>query len=67
MYEECMKLINDVTRYEKIKNNGIKYFENIIYADSKLNGFKMYDNIDTVCFGFSKIIMEKLYEIFQSK
>ena len=64
MYEECMKLINDVTRYEKMKNNGIKYFENIIYADSKLNGFKMYDNIDTVCFGFSKIIMVKLYELF---
>jgi hypothetical protein len=41
--------------YEKMKNNGIKYFENIIYADSKLNGFKMYDNIDTVCFGFSNI------------
>jgi len=64
IYEKCMKLIDDVPRYEKMKINGIKYFENVIYCDSKLNGFKMYDNIDTVCFGFSKIIIDKLYEIF---
>ena len=64
MYEECIKLINDIPRYEKMKNNGIKYFEDVIYCDSKLNGFKMYNNIDTVCFGFSKIIIDKLYNEF---
>jgi hypothetical protein len=67
MYEECTKLLNDKPRYEKMKNNGIKYFENVIYCDSKLNGFKMYNNIDTVAFGFSKLIIDKLYEIFNNK
>jgi len=66
IYEECMKLINDVARYEKMKNNGIHYFENVIYSDSKLNRFKMYNNIDTVCFGFSKIIIDKLYNHYHN-
>jgi hypothetical protein len=66
MYDECMKLINDTSRYEAMKNNGIKYFENIIYGDSKLNGFNMYSNIDTVCFGFSNIIVEKLQKLIKT-
>ena len=63
MYEECMKLIDDTPRYEAMKINGIKYFENVIYGDSKLDGFKMYNDIDTVCFGFSKIIVDKLQNL----
>lgn len=64
IYEECIKLIDDTSRYEAMKINGIKYFETVIYGDSKLNNFKMYNNIDTVCFGFSKIIIDKLYNIY---
>jgi len=64
IYDECMKLIDDTSRYELMKINGIKYFENIIYSDSKLNRFKMYSDIDTVCFGFSKIIVDKLCNIY---
>ena len=67
MYEKCTKLINDTSRYEKMKLNGINYFKNFIYCDSKLNGFKMYDNIDTVCFGFSKLIIEKLYNFYHQE
>ena len=66
IYDECMKLLDDVSKYEAMKNNGIKYFENIIYGDSKLNGFKMYSDIDTVCFGFSNIIVEKLQKLIKT-
>ena len=64
IYNECNNLINDNLRYEKMKYNGIKYFENFIYCDSKISGFKMYDNIDTVAFGFSKNIITKLCNDF---
>ena len=63
IYDECMRLINDRKRYDIMCQMGKKYFENVIYCDSKLNGFKMYNNIDTVCFGFSKIIIDKLIDI----
>ena len=66
IYNECNNLINDKDRYETMKNSGKEYFENVIYGDSKLNGFKMYNNIDTVAFGFSKVIIDKLYDIFIS-
>ena len=67
IYNECVKLINDINRYEKMKINGIKYFENVIYGDSTLNGFKMYNDIDTVCFGFSKMIIDKLYNFYHKE
>lgn len=67
IYNECVKLINDINRYEKMKINGIKYFENVIYCDSTLNGFKMYNDIDTVCFGFSKMIIDKLYNFYHKE
>ena len=66
IYNECNKLINDKPRYDAMKKRGLEYFKNVIYVDSKLNSFNMYNNIDTVCFGFSKIIIDKLYEIFKN-
>ena len=50
-------------RLDNMQKNGRDYFNNIIYSDSNLTGFKMYNNIDTVCYGFSNIIVDKLYEI----
>ena len=60
IYNECLKLINNEKRYEAMKQRGIEYFEKVVYSDSKLEGFKMYNNIDTVCFGFSNLIIDKL-------
>ena len=60
MYDECIKLINDTIRYKLMSETGQQYFKTIIYGDSKLPGFKMYSNIDTVCFGFSNMIINKL-------
>ena len=64
IYDECVKLINDNNRYETMKQKGKELFENVIYCDSKLDEFdmnmNMYKNIDTVCYGFSKMIIDKL-------
>ena len=47
-----------------MKQKGKELFENVIYCDSKLDEFdmnmNMYKNIDTVCYGFSKMIIDKL-------
>ena len=67
IYEECKALIEDVERYRKMAQNGKEYFEDVIYSDAKLYKFKMYNNIDTVCFGFSGIIVDKLVEIHNEK
>ena len=63
IYNECMKLINDFERLDIMQKNGRDYFNNVIYSDSNLKGFKMYNNIDSVAFGFSNIIIDKLYEL----
>lgn len=67
IYEECKTLIEDVSRYRKMAENGKEYFEDVIYGDAKLYKFKMYNNIDTVCFGFSGLIVDKLFKIHREK
>jgi len=62
IYNECIKLINNEARYEAMKQRGIEYFEKYVYSDAKLEGFKMYNDINTVCFGFSNLIVDKLIE-----
>jgi hypothetical protein len=42
-------------------------FKEMIYCDSKLDEFKMYSDINTVCFGFSKLIVDKLINIKNEK
>jgi len=79
IYSECIKLISDEnnnrSRYEKMQLKGKEYFKKIIYCDSKKDGFKtgfkttgfkMYNNIDTVCFGFSNLIIDKLIEYYKN-
>jgi len=63
IYEECYKLIKDTERYEKMQKKGQEYFYNVIYKDSQLEGFKLYNNLDTVAFGFSNLIVEKLFDL----
>jgi len=67
IYFECMKLINDSKLYNDMKKKGSEYFINTIYSDSKIEGFKTYNNIDTVAFGFSNLIINKLYDIHCKK
>jgi hypothetical protein len=44
IYYECINLINDKPRYDAMKNKGLEYFKNVIYADSQLEDFKMYNS-----------------------
>jgi hypothetical protein len=66
IYNECVKLINNEKRLKQMQQNGLEYFNNIVYGDSKLEGFEMYKNIDTVCFGFSNLIIDKLISMKNS-
>lgn len=63
IYDECLKLITDNKRYETMVKKGHEYFENVIYSDSKYSNFKTYNDINSVCFGFSNLIINKLLEI----
>jgi hypothetical protein len=67
IYAECYKLINDKERIEKMQKKGHDYFNNVIYGDSNLPEFKMYSNLDTVAFGFSGLIIDKLFTMLLTK
>lgn len=60
IYTECYKLIQDTERLKNMQKKGNDYFKEVVYGDSNLPGFKMYSNLDTVAFGFSKLIIERL-------
>lgn len=66
IYNECYNLVRDRERLEKMQKEGLEYFKNVIYGDSKYSGFRMYKDINTVCFGFSNIIIEKLEKMHLS-
>jgi hypothetical protein len=63
IYTECYKLIQDDERLKIMQKNGNDYFKNVVYGDSNLPGFKMYNDLNTVAFGFSKLIIERLRKI----
>ncbi len=63
IYNECYKLIQDTERLTKMQKKGHDYFREVVYGDSNLPGFKMYNNLDTVAFGFSRLIMDRLRKI----
>lgn len=67
IYNECMALIRDEARYNKMVKRGKEIFEKYIYKDSQLDGFKMYKDINTVCFGFSSIIVDSLIKMHKKK
>ena len=60
IYSQCNKLLNDRERLEKMQKKGQEYFKTVIYGDSRAKAFKMYDNLDTVAFGFGGKILEIL-------
>ena len=67
IYAECNKLVQDGERMEKMQKKGHEYFIDVIYGDAKLQGFKMYGNLDTVAFGFSGAILEELLKMHTAR
>ena len=68
IYIECCRLLNNEQRMKNMISQGLKYFNDIIYGDSLINSnnskkFKMYNDINTVCFGFSNLIVSKLEQL----
>ena len=51
---------------QKLQEKGLEYFKSTIYGDSLLPKFKMYNDLNTVCFGFSNKIINKLFDYAQS-
>jgi len=60
IYAKCKELLNDNARLLELQKKGFEFFRNVIYGDSRLPGFKMYNDLNTVCFGFSNLIVNKL-------
>ena len=60
----CKNLLNNNEQMIKMQQKGYEYFKNYIYCDSTLHGFKIYNDLNTVCFGFSKLIVNKLLETY---
>ena len=66
IYDECFKLSRDRDRLEQMQKKGHDYFLNVINGDAIISGNnKMYKDINTVCYGFSHKIIEKLEKIHQ--
>ena len=63
IYNECRKLLADESKMLEMQKKGYEYFKNVIYGDAQLSGFKMYNDLNTVCFGFSKLIIDKLLNL----
>ena len=60
IYLECQNLLKDNEKLSNMQKKGLEYFKNVVYGDAKMIGFRMYNDINTVCFGFSNKIIEKL-------
>ena len=60
IYNTCCELINDLQKLEDLQRKGMEYFEKVIFGD---NPKEMYKDINTVCYGFSHKIIEKLEKI----
>jgi hypothetical protein len=66
IYSKCNELLNDNDKMQKLQGKGLEYFKSTIYGDSLLPKFKMYNDLNTVCFGFSNKIINKLFDYAQS-
>jgi hypothetical protein len=63
IYIECKNLLADESRMLEIQKKAYEYFKNVIYGDTRQPGFRMYNDLNTVCFGFSKLIVDKLLNL----
>lgn len=60
IYDKCCELLDNKTKTIELQRKGFEYFKNVIYGDARLPGFKMYNDLNTVCCGFSNLIVDKL-------
>lgn len=67
IYMGCIMLIGDKEKYEMMRRKGYDFFKNVIYSDGKIYNSKMYNDINTVCYGFSNKIVDKLIEYHKNK
>jgi hypothetical protein len=67
IYMGCIMLIGDKEKYEMMRRKGYDFFKNVIYSDGKMYNGKMYNDINTVCYGFSNKIVDKLIEYHKNK
>ena len=67
IYINCIMLIENKEKYEMVLRKGYEFFKNVIYSDNLLDGNKIYNNINTVCYGFSNKIVTKLIEYHENK
>lgn len=63
IYHECQILLNDPARMQIMIENGKKYFRNVIYGDYANRPPSPYKDINTVCYGFSGLIVDKLLSL----
>jgi glycosyltransferase involved in cell wall biosynthesis len=61
IYTKCLRLLTNPSRMEKMQKKGMDYFSNVIYGDK--HG-EIYNDINTVCYGFSHKILEKLEKLY---
>ena len=66
IYAKCRELLNDNAKMLALQKKGFEYFKNVIYSDARLSEgkmHKMYNDLNTVCFGFSNLIVDKLVNL----
>ena len=69
IYMECMLLLANKEKYWNMQRKGYEFFKNVIYSDldldmdlDRVRDRVIYNDINTVCYGFSNKIVEKLVE-----
>lgn len=71
IYNKCQNLINSPEKMHQLQQKGQEFFENYIYCDSKFydknNKNNNYKDINTVAYGFSTLIINKLVEMKNAK
>lgn len=70
IYEKCNELIYDVELFKQKQRACIEFFIKYVFGDANGNAnddtdFPMYKDINTVCYGFSNMIIDKLFERFE--
>lgn len=67
IYQECQILLNDPARMQFMIEKGKNYFRNVIYGDYANREPSPYKDINTVCYGFSGLIINKLIEYSKTR
>ena len=73
IYDKCQNVINSPEKLHQLQQKGKEFFENYIYCDAKYynrngtNGNYNYKDINTVAYGFSTLIINKLVEMHNGK